>query len=383
MKRIIPYLFLLFIVWSPSAFGHPASSPAPQTLKVSREAFGVLPGGKAVDLYTLTNARGMMIRVMTYGGVIVSLDVPDRKGQSADIVLGYEHLDGYLAKSPYFGAIVGRFGNRIKDARFTLDSKEYTLGKNNPPNTLHGGFRGFDKVLWQGKPFEHKDEVGLTLQYTSPDGEEGYPGTLHATVTYTLNDKKEFRIHYQATTDKATPITLASHSAFNLAGEGSGDILGHVLMLNADRYTPFDSTLIPTGKIVSVKGTPHDFTKPTVVGLRIAEKNDQLAYGHGYDSNFVINRKGPGMALAARIYEPTTGRVMEIDTTEPGEQFYSGNSLDGTITGKHGHVYKQHSGFCLLTQHYPDSPNRTEFPSCILRPGQTYESTTVYKFSVR
>jgi len=360
-----------------------AAPSTPQTLKITKEAFGVLTGGKAVDLYTLTNAHGIQIRVMTYGGVIVSLDVPDRKGQSADIVLGYEHLDGYLAKSPYFGAIVGRFGNRIKDAKFTLDGKEYTLGKNNPPNTLHGGFTGFDKVLWRAQSFEHKDEVGLILQYTSPDGEEGYPGTLHATVTYTLNDKNEFGIHYHATTDKATPITLASHSAFNLAGEGSGDILGHVLMLNADQYTPFDSTLIPTGKILSVKGTPLDFTSPTVVGLRIREKNNQLAYGHGYDSNFVINRHGPGMTLAARIYEPTTGRVMEIDTTEPGEQFYSGNSLDGTITGNHGHVYKQHSGFCLLTQHYPDSPNRPEFPSCILRPGQTYQSTTMYKFSAQ
>ena len=375
--------FSLCIACSPLAFGLPASSPVPQTLKVSREPFGVLPGGKAVDLYTLTNAHGMMISVMTYGGVIVSLDVPDRNGQSSDIVLGYEHLDGYLAKSPYFGAIVGRFGNRIKDARFTLDGKVYTLGRNNPPNTLHGGFKGFDKVLWQAQSFEHKDEVGLILQYASPDGEEGYPGTLHATVTYTLNDKNEFKIHYQATTNKATPITLASHCAFNLAGEGSGDILGHVLMLNADLYTPFDSTLIPTGEILSVKGTPLDFTTPTAVGLRIGQKNDQLTYGHGYDSNFVINRKGPGMALAARIYEPTTGRVMEIDTTEPGEQFYSGNSLDGTITGKHQHVYKQHSGFCLLTQHYPDSPNRPEFPSCILRPGQAHESTTVYKFSVR
>jgi len=380
---LIPGLLFLCIAWTSFAFGAPISASTPQTLKIAKEAFGVLPGGNAVDLYTLTNVHGMKIRVMTYGGVIVSLDVPDRKGQSADIVLGYEHLDGYLAKSPYFGAIVGRFGNRIKDARFTLDGKEYTLGKNNPPNTLHGGFKGFDKVLWQAQPFESKDEVGLTLQYTSPDGEEGYPGTLHATVTYTLNDKNEFSIHCQATTDKATPITLASHSAFNLAGEGSGNILGHVLMLNAGQYTPFDSTLIPTGKILSVTGTPLDFTKPAVVGLRITQENDQLEYGHGYDSNFVINRHGSGLALAARIYEPTTGRVMEIDTTEPGEQFYSGNSLDGTITGKHGHVYKKHSGFCLLTQHYPDSPNRPGFPSCILRPGQTYRSTTVYKFSVR
>jgi aldose 1-epimerase len=360
-----------------------SSSPANGTLNIKKEAFGALSGGKAVDLYTLSNTHGMEVRVMTYGGVIVSLNVPDRNGQSADVVLGYEHLEGYLAKSPYFGAIVGRFGNRIKNGRFTLDGKEYTLSKNDPPNTLHGGFKGFDKALWQAQPFENKDHVGLILKYTSPDGEEGYPGTLHVTVTYTLNDLNEFGIHYHATTDKATPITLASHSAFNLAGEGSGDILGHVLMLNADQYTPFDSTRIPTGEISRVKGTPLDFTQPTVVGLRIEEKNDQLAYGHGYDSNFVINRKGPGLELAARFYEPTTGRAMEIDTTEPGEQFYSGNSLDGTITGKHGHVYKQHSGFCLLTQHYPDSPHQPNFPSTILRPGHTYESTTIYKFSTR
>ena len=383
MKRFAHCLLLFGLACAILETSTPVLSSPPEALKVSRDPFGVLPGGKAVDLYTLTNAHGMKIRAMTYGGVIVSLEVPDRNGRSADVVLGYENLEGYLAKSPYFGAIVGRFGNRIKNAQFTLDGKEYTLGKNNPPNTLHGGFKGFDKVLWQGRSFQNHDEVGLILQYTSRDGEEGYPGTVRVTVTYTLNDRNEFSIHYQATTDKATPITLASHSAFNLAGEGSGNILGHVLLLNADRYTPFDSTLIPTGKIAGVKGTPLDFTTPTAVGLRIAEKFDQLEYGHGYDSNFVINRRGPGLAVAARIYDPTTGRVMEIDTTEPGEQFYSGNNLDGSITGKHGHVYKKHSGFCLLTQHYPDSPNRPEFPSCILRPGKTYESTTVYKFSTR
>ena len=383
LKRLISGLALVLGTWLVFTPAFPSRSTPPDSLRVAPEAFGVLPDGRAVDLYTLTNAHGIKIRVMTYGGVIVSLDVPDRDGKSADVVLGYEHLDGYLAKSPYFGAIVGRFGNRIKNASFTLDRKEYTLGRNNPPNTLHGGFKGFDKVLWHGSSFQHKNNVGLTLKYTSPRGEEGYPGTLHVTVTYTLNDKNEFSIHYEATTDEATPITLASHSAFNLAGEGNGDILGHVVTLNADHYTPFDSTLIPTGEIVSVAGTALDFTKPTAVGLRIGEKFDQLAYGHGYDSNFVINRNGPGMMKAAEIYEPISGRVMEIDTTEPGEQFYSGNSLDGTITGKHGHVYKQHSGFCLLTQHYPDSPNRPEFPSCILRPGHVYHSATLYKFSAR
>ncbi len=383
MKRLIQALLLIGLVWEIFSAGPPVWSSSPENLGVTHEPFGVLPDGRSVDLFTLTNSHGMKIRAMTYGGVIVSLDVPDRNGQSADVVLGYEHLDGYLAKSPYFGAIVGRFGNRIKNATFTLDGKEYTLAKNNPPNSLHGGFKGFDKVLWRVQSFAHRDSVGMVLKYTSPHGEEGYPGTLHVTVTYTLNEKNEFSIQYEAITDEATPITLASHTAFNLAGEGSGDILGHVMTLNADQFTPFDSTLIPTGEIESVKGTPLDFTQPTAIGLRIGETNDQLAYGHGYDSNFVISRHKPGMVRAAEFYEPTTGRVMEIDTTEPGEQFYSGNSLDGTITGKHGHVYKQHSGFCLLTQHYPDSPNQPNFPSCILRPLQVYHSATIYKFSTR
>ena len=345
---------------------------------ITKQPFGRTRDGKAVDLYTLSNAHGMEVRIMTYGGVIVSLNVPDRDGQSGDIVLGYDHLEGYLTKSPYFGAIVGRFGNRIKDARFTLDGREYTLGKNNGANTLHGGFKGYDKVLWQGEPVEQN---GVVLKYTSPDGEEGYPGTVLVTVTYTLNDLNEFSVNYHATTDKPTPITLASHSAFNLAGEGSGDILGHELMLNADFYTPFDAGLIPTGEIASVKGTPLDFTRSTVVGSRVEENNAQLIYGHGYDSNFVINRQGPGLELAARFYEATSGRVMEVLTTEPAVQFYTGNFLDGTITGKRGHVYERRGGFCLLTQHYPDSPNRPEFPSAILRPGETYQSTTVYKFS--
>jgi aldose 1-epimerase len=350
---------------------------------IRKEIFGRTPDGQTVDLYTFSNAHGVEVRVMTYGGVIVSLKVPDRFGQSGDIVLGYDHLEGYLAKSPYFGAIVGRFGNRIANARFTLDGKEYTLAKNDGPNTLHGGFKGFDKVLWKGQPLENDDEVGVFLKYTSPDGEEGYPGTLHVIVTYALNDKDELGIEYHAITDKATPITLASHSAFNLAGEGAEDILGHELFLNADHFTPFDAELIPTGKIASVKGTPLDFTKSTVVGARIEDQDEQMKFGHGYDHNFVINREGPGLALAARFYEPTTGRVMEIDTTEPAMQFYTGNFLDGTLTGKRGHIYQRRSAFCLLTQHYPDSPNQPEFPSAILRPGQTYHSTTIYKFSTR
>lgn len=350
---------------------------------IKREAFGTTRDGKAVDLYTLSNAQGMEVRAMTYGGAIVSCKVPDRFGRSEDIVLGYDHLEGYLAKSPYFGAIVGRFGNRIKNARFTLDGKEHTLAKNDGPNTVHGGFKGFDKVLWQAEPVEKKDEACLILKYTSPDGEEGYPGTLNTTATYALSERNEFIVDFHATTDKPTPITLASHSAFNLAGEGTGDILGHELMLNADFYTPFDAGLIPTGEIASVKGTPLDFTRSTAVGSRIDEKHEQLMFVRGYDVNFVLNRQGPGMELAARFYEATTGRVMEIHTTEPAVQFYTGNFLDGTITGKHGHIYPRHAAFCLLTQHYPDSPNRPEFPSTILRPGGTYRSTTVYKFSTR
>jgi len=350
---------------------------------VKKAAFGTTPDGKSVDLYTLTNAQGMEICVMTYGGVIVSLKVPDRKGQLGDVVLGFENLEGYSPKVPYFGALIGRYGNRIGNAKFTLDGKEYTLAKNDGPNSLHGGIRGFDKVVWQGEPLERKDDVGVILKYTSPDGEEGYPGTLHATVTYTLNDKNELEIDYQATTDKATPINLTNHSYFNLAGEGNGDILGDLLTLNADHFTPVDDTLIPTGKIASVKGTPFDFTQPTPIGARINEQNEQLLLGHGYDHNFVINRTGPGLTLVARVYEPTTGRVIEIDSTEPGVQFYTGNFLDGTLIGKHGHVYGRRAALCLETQHYPDSPNKPEFPSTILRPGQTYHSTTIFRFSTR
>jgi aldose 1-epimerase len=349
---------------------------------VKKEAFGTTPDGKAVELYTLTNTHGIQVRVMTYGGIIVSIQTPDKKGRFADITLGFDTLAGYLAKNFYFGALVGRYGNRIGNAKFTLDGKEYTLAKNNGPNTLHGGLKGFDKVVWEAQSFQKSAEVGVILKYTSSDGEEGYPGTLHVTVTYTLNDKNEFSIDYQATTDKATPINLTNHTYFNLAGEGSGSILGEELMLNADHFTPVDATLIPTGKIASVKGTPFDFTQPTPIGARINDKYEQMVFGGGYDHNFVINRQGPGMVLAARVYDPTSGRVLEVDTTEPGVQFYTGNFLDGT-PGKHGHIYKARDAYCLETQHYPDSPNKPGFPSTILKPGQTYHSTTVWRFSTR
>ncbi len=375
-------LFLLCLTLTPFFAGSGVSSPAQGAPMVKKEPFGTMPDGKAVELYTLTNTHGIEIRVMTYGGIVVSVKTPDRSGHFADITLGFDTLAGYLAKNPFFGALVGRYGNRIGNAKFTLDGKEYTLAKNDGPNSLHGGLKGFDKVLWQGQSFQKGAEVGVILKYTSADGEEGYPGTLHITVTYTLNDKNEFSIDYRATTDKATPINLTNHTYFNLGGEGSGSVLGEELTLSADHFTPVDATLIPTGKIASVTGTPLDFTKPTGIGSRINDKYEQLVLGKGYDHNFVINRHGPGLTLAARVYDPSTGRVLEVDTTQPGVQFYTGNFLDG-VHGKHGHIYNKRDALCLETQHYPDSPNKPNFPSAILKPGQTYHETTVWKFSTR
>lgn len=348
---------------------------------MKKEAFGKTGDGTPVDLYTLTNQNRIEVRAITYGGIIISLQVPDRHGKFDDIVLGYDSLDGYLAKTPYFGAIIGRYGNRIGKARFTLDGVEYGLAANNGPNALHGGLKGFDKVVWKAEPFERQDEAGVVFTYTSRDGEEGYPGNLSVKVTYTLTNKNELIFDYHATTDKATPVNLTNHSYFNLAGDGKRDVLGHEVMLNADHFTPVDKTLIPTGQIASVSGTPLDFTKPTAIGARIEQKDEQMVFGNGYDHNFVINRKGAGLALAARVFEPTTGRVLEVHTTQPGVQFYTGNFLDGSITGKGGHVYKRRIGFCLETQHFPDSPNQPNFPSSVLRPGKTYESRTVYRFS--
>ena len=350
---------------------------------IKKESFGRTKDGKSVELYTITNSHGMEVRAITYGGIIVSLRVPDKNGKLDDVVLGFDKLDGYLDKSPYFGAIVGRYGNRIANGKFTLDEKDYSLAKNNGPNALHGGLKGFDKAIWEAEPLQSKQRSGVAFTYTSKDGEEGYPGNLKTKVTYTLTEQNELVFDYQATTDKATPVNLTQHGYFNLAGEGTGDVLKHELMLNADRFTPVDKTLIPTGELRAVKGTPLDFTKPTVVGARIDDNYEQIAFGGGYDHNFVINRKADGLQLAARVYEPTSGRVMEVYTTEPGVQFYSGNFLDGTITGKQGHIYKRRYALCLETQHFPDSPNHPEFPSTILRPGQTLHSRTMYKFAAR
>jgi aldose 1-epimerase len=346
-----------------------------------KEVFGKTPDGKTVDLYTLTNSHGMEVRAMTYGGIIVSLRVPDKSGKVADVVLGFDKFDGYLDNKPYMGAIVGRYGNRIANAEFTLDGAKYTLAKNNGPNSLHGGLKGFDKVVWDGESFQNADGAGVAFTYLSKDGEEGFPGNLKVKVTYTLTEKNEVIVDYHATTDKATPVNLTQHSYFNLSGEGNGDILRHEVRLNADKFTAVDDNLIPTGELRPVKGTPLDFDKSTAIGARISDNYQQLVIAKGYDHNFVIHRKGDGLELAARVKDPASGRVLEVLTTQPGVQFYTGNFLDGTVTGKQGHVYKQRYGFCLETQHYPDSPNHPEFPTSILQPGQTYESRTVFKFS--
>lgn len=349
--------------------------------QITMQAFGVAASGEPVELYTLTNVNGLETRIMTYGGIVVSLKAPDRHGKLGDIVLGYKTLDGYLKNSPYFGAIVGRYGNRIGKGSFSLKGMQYTLPKNNGENTLHGGIKGFDKVVWKAKEVKSKNGAGLKLTYLSKDGEEGFPGNLSVTVVYTLTNNNELKIEYSATTDKTTVVNLTHHSYFNLAGEGS--ILNHELMIEANKFTPVDSGLIPTGELRGVNGTPMDFTKSTVIGARIEQQDEQLTFGRGYDHNWVLNNRSGRLAIAARVSEPGSGRVMEVSTTEPGLQFYSGNFLDGSITGKGGQVYKQRYGFCLETQHFPDSPNKPGFPSTVLKPGQRYKTTTIYKFSAK
>ena len=351
--------------------------------KMKKEAFGKTPDGTAVDLYTLTNAKGVEARIITYGGIVVSLKVPDRNRKFDDVVLGYDNLEGYIKNNPYFGALIGRYGNRIAKGKFTLNGVEYTLAKNNGENHLHGGIKGFDKVVWKASQVRGKNGAALQLTYLSKDGEEGYPGNLSVTAIYTLTDNNEVRIDYSATTDKDTILNLTNHSYFNLAGPGTTSILGHEVMINADRFTPVDKTLIPTGELRSVRGTPMDFTKPTTIGARIEQQDEQLIFGMGYDHNWVLNNSNGQLGLAARVYEPTTGRVMEVYTTEPGMQFYTGNFLDGTITGKGGKVYHRRYGFCMETQHFPDSPNKPNFPSVVLKPGQKYTQTTIYKFSAK
>ena len=348
---------------------------------VTKEAFGKLADGTTIDIYTLRNSKGAEARIMTYGGILVSLKVPDRDGRLGDVVLGHDDLASYVRNnSPYFGALIGRYGNRIGKAKFTLDGVAYTLAPNNNGNTLHGGRKGFDKVVWTGK--EGKDPSGpsVELTYLSKDGEEGYPGNLNVKAVYTLSEDNALQLQFTATTDKPTIVNLTQHSYFNLAGKG--DILGHDVYINSDKMTPVDAGLIPTGELKSVEGTPFDFRKATAIGARIDQPDDQLKLGPGYDHNWIINKPAGQLGLMARVTDPVTGRVLEAWSTEPALQFYSGNFLDGTIHGK-GQAYERHGGFAMEPQHYPDSPNHPDFPSTTLRPGETYSNTIIYKFPAK
>jgi len=365
-------------------FASAASIVAAGEPTIGRRPFGKTPDGTEVDLYTLTNSLGMQTSITNYGGIVVTLKVPDRNGNLDDVVLGYETLDEYLAGSPYFGAIIGRYGNRIGKGRFTLDGQEYVLAQNNGENHLHGGIKGFDKVVWNARGVIDDRGLALVLDYASGDGEEGYPGKLSVTVTYILPaDENMLRIQYRATTDKPTVVNLTNHSYFNLAGQGEGDVLAHEMMISADRFTPVDEGLIPTGELRRVAGTPFDFNEPTAIGERIGADDEQLKFGGGYDHNWVLNRGDRPLTLAATVYEPAGGRLMHVLTAEPGIQFYSGNFLDGSNVGKGEKVYQHRFGFCLETQHFPDSPNKPEFPSTVLNPGDEYSSVTVYRFSTR
>jgi aldose 1-epimerase len=361
-----------------SVTAQPASSPKAH---VEKAKYGTTQEGTVIDAYTLTNKHGLVARIITYGATLTELHVPDRTGAMADIVLGFAKPEQYLGSHPYFGATVGRVGNRIAKGRFTLNGKEYTLATNDGANHLHGGVKGFDKRVWKAQTVPVTGGAAVKLTYVSADGEEGYPGTLTASITYTLTDMNELKLDYVATTDQATPVNLTHHSYFNLKGEGQGDIKGHELTLLADKFTPVDAGLIPTGELAPVKGTVMDFTKPTAIGARIEQVPGTNPVG--YDHNWVLNSGGGVLALAATVKEPTTGRVMEVLTTEPGIQFYSGNFLDGTLVGKAGVAYQRHTGFCLETQHFPDSINHANFPPTVLLADRTYKTSTVYRFSAK
>ena len=374
---------LLTMAFQPACTGTNStpSSESSDTPRVVRAPFGSIPDGTAVEVFTITNTAGLEVRAMTYGGIIVSLKVPDRRGQLDDIVLGYDTAAEYVTNKPtYFGAIVGRYANRIAKGRFTLEGRTYQLATNDGPNHLHGGKKGFDAMVWRGEPFQDDRGAGVVFTYTSRDGEEGYPGTLTARVTYTLTDKNELIFDFNGTTDAPTIVNLAQHAYFNLAGQGTRDVLDHELQLFADRYTPVDETLIPTGELAPVAGTPFDFTNPTKIGARIDQDDIQLRRGRGYDHNWVLTRSGEGAQPAAKVVERSTGRTMQVATTEPGLQFYAGNFLDGGNVGKQGRAYRRRFGLCLETQHFPDSPNKPNFPSTTLRPGEEYRSRTVLTF---
>jgi aldose 1-epimerase len=370
----------------PTTEGSPPESTTSAAAGITSEPFGDVEG-EAVELYTLTNANGMEVKIMTYGGILQSIKVPDRDGNLANVTLNKASLTDYLDGHPYFGCITGRYANRIARGTFTLDGQMYRLALNNGENTLHGGEVGFDKVIWEATEVTDGDGVGLMLSRTSPDGEEGYPGALTVDVTYTLTDDNEIRIDYHATTDAPTVVNLTNHAYWNLAGEGTGTTYDHELQINGSNFTPVDSTLIPTGEIAAVAGTPFDFTQPHAIGERIRDgSNEQLIIGQGYDHNYVLDRPSPDddtMIVAAEVFEPTSGRVLTISTTEPGIQFYSGNFLNGLDVGENGQSYRQGDGFALETQHYPDSPNHPDFPSTVLQPGEEYVTTTIYAFSTR
>jgi aldose 1-epimerase len=379
MTTSLSISLLLQSACSPADSQTPAQFARPE--RVTRAPFGSLPDGTPVEVFTLTNRAGMAVRAMTYGGIILTLRALDRSGALDDVVLGYDDARAYVKdNTPYFGAIVGRYANRIAKGRFVLEGTTHTLASNDGPNHLHGGVKGFDKVIWQGEPFQTAQGAGVAFAYTSPDGEEGYPGTLKVRVSYTLTDRNELAIDYHAETDRPTVVNLTQHSYFNLAGQGSRDILDHRLQIEAGRYTPVDATLIPTGEIAPVDGTPFDFRQPAAIGARIGADHEQIGRGRGYDHNWVLNGQAGELRLAARLVEPTSGRTLEVATTEPGLQFYTGNFLDGTITGKQGRVYQRRFGLCLETQHFPDSPNQPTFPSTTLRPGEDYRSRTVFTF---
>jgi aldose 1-epimerase len=347
---------------------------------VTRQDFGKTATGESVDIFTLTNASGMKARIANYGGIIVSIETPDRDGKFGDVLHGFDSLAGYLGDHPHFGTLIGRYGNRIGRAKFTLDGQTYNLAVNNGENHLHGGLQGFGRKLWKARVRDEAPEASIELKYTSKDGEENYPGNLDVTVVYTLTAANALEIHYTATTDKKTVVNLTNHAYFNLSG--SGDILGHEVTINASKFTPVDKGLIPTGELKPVAGTPFDFTKSTAIGARINDpKDQQIAFGGGYDHNWVLDRTAEGMFLAARVFDPKSGRVMEVSTMEPGLQFYTGNFLNGTIQGKGGVTYAKRSAFCMETQHFPDSPNKPQFPSVVLEPGKTYHTATAYRFS--
>ena len=371
----------------PSRSSRPATPQGPATDSpqgtVSSSRFGVLPDGKPATLFTLRNNKGAEAKITNYGGIVVSLKVPDRNGKFDDVVLGYGKIDGYLKNvgNPYFGALIGRFGNRIANGKFTLDGKTYRLPKNNETKTLHGGTTGFDKVLWTARPFLSKDGPSVELKYRSKDGEEGFPGNLDVTAVYTLTNNNELRVTCAATTDKPTVVNLTQHSYFNLVGKG--DILDHIVQIKADRFTPINANLIPTGELRPVAGTPFDFLKPMAIGARIDAQDQQLKFARGYDHTFVTANAPGNLKLQAKVYEPTSGRTLDVLSTEPGVQFYSGNFLDGANIGKGGRRYHARNGFCFEPQHFPNSPNEPTFPSTVLRPGETFKNTIVYRFATK